>query len=52
MGEKIEGFPGFPAEQAVHPNAGVCLGKKNKTTQQECKQNKSASEPLQAAVVC
>lgn len=30
MEEKIEGFAGFPAEQAVHPNAGVCLGKKTK----------------------
>jgi len=30
MAEEIEGFAGFPAEQAVHPSAGVCLGKKKK----------------------
>ena len=50
MAEEIEGFAGFPAEQAVHPSAGGCLGKKK--TQQDWKQNKSASEPLQAVVVC
>lgn len=51
MAEETEGFAGFPAEQAVHPSAGVCLGEKKKT-QQDWKQNKSASEPLQAVVVC
>lgn len=50
MAEETEGFAGFPAEQAVHPSAGVCLGEKK--TQQDWKQNKSASEPLQAVVVC
>lgn len=37
MVEEIEGFAGFPAEQAVHPSAGVCLGKKKNTTGLEAK---------------